>query len=468
MKSLILAFFLLALLAPNNFSQIEIAVFDKIAGTWEAKYESDGNKIKENVDMDWVLNHNFFNIKTTKVYNNNHQKRYDEIDYLTLDNAGNITGWGIDYNGFNNIQNFKGVADSNKITLTGSSLLSDCTITFELTDKQLKQTREIHYKNGETQNTEVIYSNIKLDYAVYSLSATYKDMGEPGLGYICHISEYFVLVLDINTNKLVGKIDCDNGSDAICFSTDKKYGYITNFTSNDLTIFDKKTNANIANIDAGEHPTFLLPVKNKILISHQSGDGIWVLDCSNNEILKKFAEGTGPLYLIESENKIYQPQIFSPYLFVINPDRLEITKRISTGGRPMEMTMIQNKRYGYMVNYDYDEVTKIDTHTDSIIKHIKNVFHPRGIASSPDGKIIYVTDVVDGKVIVIDSGTDSITTTIEGFRMPVYISFTADGKTAYIVNQGASTISVINTLTNTIIETFNVGGNPISMLIDNG
>ena len=92
--------------------------------------------------------------------------------------------------------------------------------------------------------------------------------------------------------------------------------------------------------------------------------------------------------------------------------------------------------------------------------------HPRGIASSPDGKLVYVSNVVNGKVYVINTDYDSVTAVIDGFTMPVSIAFTADGRYAYVLNQGASTISIIDTKRNEITQSFFVAGNPISIVID--
>ncbi len=469
MKSIIYKLSFILFLTIPLYSQVEIPFFDKIAGNWEGMYDSSGVTYKEAVQMKWLLNHNYFVITIMDGINQQYMK-YSEKEclYFTRDNDNNLTGWNFDYIGFNNLMNFSGTIEDNKISVTGKNSLAECNITFELKDNQLIQQRETKTNDRGIVKQEIIYNNIRNEYKMYSLPTTYEKIGEKGLAYVCHISEKFVTVFDTKTNELIGKIPCGVNPNCICFSPDENRGCITNFTSNNVTIFDKKTNEIIATVDAGQNPTFLLPVNNNILISHQSGDGIYVLDAIKNSIIKKFTEGTGPLYLIDNENKIYQPQIFSPYLFIIDPVKLEITKRVQTGGRPMEMAFINDNQTGYMVNYDLDEVTKFETKTDNIINHIKNVYHPRGIASSPDGKLVYVTNVVDGKVYVISTETDAVTATIGGFKMPVSIAFTADGKFAYVLNQGAATISVIDSGSNEIIETIGTAGNPISILIDNG
>jgi YVTN family beta-propeller protein len=470
MKSIIFTFIFIALFTPQLFSQVEIPFFDKMTGRWEGNYESDGVKFDEAIMTTWILNHNYFELLVKSKIDDYQHKSFEdkELYFFTLDNEGNLVGGKMDNNGFNSTMNFKGrleeSTEGGRVTLEGKSIINKCIMTFELKNKHLVRTYEAIYNDALPVKRKIVYSKVR---DVHSLPMQYEGIGRPGFAYVCHLSEDFVTVFDTKTNELVGKIPCGKNSDHICFSTDRNTGYISNFSSNNLTVFDRKTNETTATVDAGENPTFLLTVKNNIFISHESHDGLWILDGTTNTITKKLKEGTGLLYLIENENKIYQPQIFIPYLYIIDPVSLEIVKRINTGGRPMDMTITQNKRYGYMVNYDFNEVTKFDTKTDEMIKHIKDVNHPRGIASSPDGKLVYVSNVVDGRVYVINTETDSITAAIDGFSMPVWIEFTADGKFAYVLNQDKATIVVIDTQTNTIIETFNVASNPISIVIDN-
>jgi YVTN family beta-propeller protein len=468
MKSLISIISFITLFTIQLFSQVEIPVFDRMSGQWVGTYESNGNKIQEVVYMMWIMNHNFFEIRTHGTGVDNKEIDYGEIDHFTLDNEGKLIGTCFGRNGINYMLDFKGIFDENKVELKGKNEAVKNSVYFELKDNQLTREGQFTSKGKKTINTEIVYSNVRSDYLIALLKTNYDKIGEPGLAYVCQLTESFVTVFDTKTNKLLGKIPSGKGTGNICFSPDRKNGYISNYQSGNLTVFDRKTNETITTVAAGMNPTFLLPVNNYVLISHQSTDGLWVLDCTNNTITKKLSEGTGPLYLIEKENKIYQPQIFTPYLFIIDPEKLEIINRFQIGGRPMDMTFIQDQRFGYMVNFDFNEVTKFDTKTDSIVAHIKDVKNPRGIAASPDGKLVYVTNPVEGEVYVIDTRTDSVTAVIGGFQMPVYAAFTADGKYAYVLNQSAGTISVIDTGTNKIIQTIGVGNNPISILIDNG
>lgn len=467
MKLLLISVLFISAFASHVFAQVENPLFNKIEGRWERFYESDGEKHQQIVSGNWILNHNFFQIDVWLVDKKQEPKKYKDQsrEVLTIASDGSLRGQYFDDKGLPNSLNITGTITESSIILTGINSNSEYRIIYEFKGNQLTRKCE-GTLSGEPIKTENVYTAAYNELITHSLPVNYDKIGEKGWGYICHLTEDFVTVFNPNTNELIGKIPASSGSDWICFSSDGNTGYITNYNAGNMTVFNRKTNETIATIEAGENPTFLLEANNKIFISHQSKDGLWVLDEKTNAIVKKFPGGTGPLYLIEKENKIYQPQIFQPYMYIIDPVKLEVTNMKKTGGRPMEMAFIQDKRYGYMVNFDFQEVTKYDTKTDEVVKRIKDIKNPRGIAASPDGKLIYVTNPVDGKVSVINTDTDSLISVIDGFTMPVSIGFTADGNFAYVLNQGISSISVIDVKENKIVNTFYVATNPISILID--
>jgi YVTN family beta-propeller protein len=470
MKSLVLLILFIVVFTFKGYSQVEIPVFEKMSGRWQGYSESNGEKYKEYINMGWTLNHNFFEISLSEEQKDKSKENFmlKEIEYITIDGNSNLKGWSIDDYGVTHMLNFYGTFDENTVILNGTNETFKNNINYELKDNQLIRKSEFKTPvTGEAVKAEVTYSSVRSDYNTHFLPTQYDNISGAGLAYVCHLSENFVTVFDTKTNKLIGKIPCGKNSNWVCYSNEINNGYISNFTSGNLTVFNRNTNETISTVDAGENPTFLLPIKNKILISHQSKDGLWVLDVNSNTIIKKLQAGTGPLYYIKNGNKIYQPQIFTPYLFIIDPDKLEIVKTIKVEGRPMEMAFIDNMKFGYLVNFDLNKVEKFNTKKDKVVKEIIDIKHPRGIASSPDGKLVYVSSVTEGKVYVINTETDMVTATIDGFTMPVSIAFTNDGNFAYVLNQRESSISVIDTKLNAIVQTFNVAGNPISITIIN-
>lgn len=302
----------------------------------------------------------------------------------------------------------------------------------------------------------------------YILPDQYENLGEPGLIYIPHIAGDFVTVLNPSGMKLIGKIPAGKGPCAMLILKDGSKGYIANFNSNDITVFDAKTNKKITYLRTTEHPhtIFELPAKNKVLVSHQSSNGISVINTTDNSILELKEISTGIMYYVKNQDKIYMPQIFTPFIQVIEPETMHIVKQIETGGRPMALAVTNDEKYAYLANYDSTEIAKIDLASDRIILKIKDIPSPRGIRFSPDNTILAITNVRDNSVTIIDPASDKVTKTIFGLSMPVDVVFTGDGNYLLVCNQGNGSVTVIDTKALTIKENVKVASNPITLFTD--
>ena len=85
---------------------------------------------------------------------------------------------------------------------------------------------------------------------------------------------------------------------------------------------------------------------------------------------------------------------------------------------------------------------------------------PYGIAVSPDGTKVYVTNLGNNKVSVIDTATNTVITNVPVGSIPIGVAVTPDGSKVYVANQNSNNVSVINTTTNSVIQTVNVGISP--------
>lgn len=288
-----------------------------------------------------------------------------------------------------------------------------------------------------------------------------------GMVYISHIAPDHVSVLDPETNRVVRKIKSGMGACCVELSSQLDHGYIANYKSNDITVFDTKTGNTIATVPAGDHPSHLVLTADAryLLIGHESNDGLWFLDTRSNEIVKKLGDGTGILCRPEKGKKIYQSQIFTPFVYVIDPETQTVEKRIQVGGRPLDLAFSPDQRYIYVANYDLNEVEKICTKCDSVVARIHEVNNARGIGVTTDGKFAFVTNVQLSTVTVIDLASAAIVKTIPVGTMPTSIAMGADGRYAYVACQGNASVFVIDTKTQEIVQSVVVDSNPITVQV---
>ena len=98
-------------------------------------------------------------------------------------------------------------------------------------------------------------------------------------------------------------------------------------------------------------------------------------------------------------------------------------------------------------------------------EYLRDVYvgmNPFGVAITPDGRYVYVTNnsTSEHSVKVIDTATN----TLVGYpiwvgSLPLGVAITPDGKRVYVTNIGSNTVSVIDTATNTLMENYIPVGN---------
>ena len=112
----------------------------------------------------------------------------------------------------------------------------------------------------------------------------------------------------------------------------------------------------------------------------------------------------------------------------------------------------------YVTNYKGNTVSVINTADNTMRDTIPVGKYPFGISMTPDGEFAYVSNYGDNSVSVIDTDPDSdkfnqvITTISVGVNGPFGISLTPDGAFAYVDNYTDGTVSVIRTLDNSVLD----------------
>ena len=121
----------------------------------------------------------------------------------------------------------------------------------------------------------------------------------------------------------------------------------------------------------------------------------------------------------------------------------------------------------YITNLGSNTVSVIDTKTNKVTATIPVGAGPLGVAVSPDGSKVYITNDNDnpGTVSVIDTATNTVTATIPVGVAPVGVAVSLDGSMVYVANFGSGTVSVITTATNTVIATIPIGPSPEGLAV---
>jgi YVTN family beta-propeller protein len=112
-------------------------------------------------------------------------------------------------------------------------------------------------------------------------------------------------------------------------------------------------------------------------------------------------------------------------------------------------------------------VSVIDTTTNppSVVATVLVGNTPEGVAVTPDGKHVYVTNIESNNVSVIATSTNTVVATVTAGIEPFGVAVTPDGEHAYVANASSNTVAVIATATNKVAATILVGNTPFGVAI---
>lgn len=178
-----------------------------------------------------------------------------------------------------------------------------------------------------------------------------------------------------------------------------------------------------------------------------------------------------PLAYVISEN--------NNFISIIDLSNNMQTSDINDVGNPVDLATTPDGKFVYVAAEG--SVLVVQTSDMKVVDNIdidvgeENV----SIAISPDGKFVYVTHFdmmsMEYVVSVIQTSDNTVVDTVEVQNQPTDIAVTPDSKFVYVVNGGGaidpiqspnSTVSVIQTSDHTVIETINVGQDSVEIAID--
>ena len=190
-------------------------------------------------------------------------------------------------------------------------------------------------------------------------------------------------VIDTTTDKLVATIPDTKGVHGIAVANDLGKGFTSNGTTNDVTIFDLKTNKATGNVKTGANPDAIIyePVTHRVLTFNGKSNDATIFDAKTGEVL---------------------------------------TASLPVGGKP-EFAQVDGKGHVYVNIEDKNEVIEISV-KDSVVSRRYSVSPcdgpsglaidtKKGVLFSVCNKVMSVSDYAKGKVlasVVIGQGPDGV------------------------------------------------------------
>ncbi len=209
-------------------------------------------------------------------------------------------------------------------------------------------------------------------------------------------------------------------------------GYVANYASNNLTVFDKKALQVVGVIATGRGPRGLaLDQKlRRVYAALSADDAVEVIDVTAGEVLSRIL--------------------------------------LHSGDSPQEPALTPDGRLLLTANTGSDTVSLIDPLSLIELSRVDVGKGPNSIVVDPSGKRAYVFNAVSGTMSVIDLANKSVAATISTEPGPLRGQFNRQGDKLYVIHELSSYLTVIDPLTLTVLNRFYVGRGIVSLKFDTG
>ncbi|MDE1765645.1 MAG: hypothetical protein KGI27_05115 [Thaumarchaeota archaeon] len=281
-----------------------------------------------------------------------------------------------------------------------------------------------------------------------------------GKAYVTNPLDGTIVVIDENSDKVVGTIDAGKGVILFAVAQDKNKLYATYDSQNTVSVFNLNTLQKINDISLG--PSQINQYNNAHLweteqpyVSFQTSGGGLAYD-SKNQMLYVIHAGTNSISVIDTTKDL-------------------VVGTIPVGITPVLIQIYNETNTGYVTNWESNDVTVIDLNSNKVIGDLRVGSVPDQMAIDPVNKRLYVTNHASPNVSVIDLTNNSVLTQIK-LKAPTHsIAYNSKNGIMAITYTPASPVTassfvdrveLVDTKTNTLVGGYDIVANPFSTAID--
>ena len=216
----------------------------------------------------------------------------------------------------------------------------------------------------------------------------------------------------------------------------------------------------------GPHNVRVNPGTNRIYVSDNSSDALTVIDGATDTVLATIPVGDGPfgVGVNPATNRIYVANCNSGTVSVIDGATNSVVATIVVGGCPFGVDVNPATNRIYVANIGSDTVSVIDGASNFVVATVATGDGPSGVGVNPATNRIYVQHAFANFVSVIDGATNSVVATVDvGSESGEGVEVNPAINRIYVAIQqgdGSNTVSVIDGATNTVLANIPVGDEP--------
>ena len=219
------------------------------------------------------------------------------------------------------------------------------------------------------------------------------------------------------------------------------------------------------------------PKPYRVYVSNELSDSVTVIDGLTRKVLKTVPVGKRPRAIAASadghylfitlsgspiagpgvdEKSLPEPDRNADGLAVFDTRQNRLVRVLRGVVNPEQVAVAQDGKL-YAGSED-SEAVEVISRDGAKLATIGVAGEPEGVALRPDGKVLYVTEEEEGKVLVVDTETNAVLKTIPVGARPRSLAFSPDGMRVYVTSELGKSVSVIDGRRHTLLATVRLTG----------
>jgi YVTN family beta-propeller protein len=299
--------------------------------------------------------------------------------------------------------------------------------------------------------------------------------------YVTNWSSNNVSVIDTNTYQVVATISVGKHPIDVAITQDGARACVVNHGSDNVSLIDTATYKVVATISVGKKPVNVatVPHKTQVYVMNHGSANVSVIDIVIQKVVATISVGKWLSGVAITPAGIQDYVIGyvtsmgnAANVNIIDNDTKQILDTVPTGQELWKyVALAPGGTRAYMVKDISYDICVIDTATQNVLMTIPVGVLPRGTTFTPDATRICVAEDFEGSITVGDtapireSAPIRKLATISVGKRPVGVAITPDGTKGYVPNMGGNNVSVIDIVTYQVLTTIPVGEGPVFVAI---
>ena len=311
-------------------------------------------------------------------------------------------------------------------------------------------------------------------------AATHGGSGKMLL-YVANSKGDDVTVIDVASLKVVAGIKVGANPHGLVASPDGRTLYVSVEGTDELVSVNTATLEVMKRVSVGRSPNEVSITRDgrKVFVPLLNASAVAVVDTAEMKVIDRIATPAMPhnTYVSADGRHLYVGSMGGSRITIIDAASHKLLGEIAPGNWVRPIALTRDESLAYVALSALHGFAVVDLKQQRVIRRVELPALPEGtktppfdtfthgLALTPDQRELYVTSMAGGAVYVFSVPALNQTGKIGVGRYPNWIATSADGRYVFVSNQLDNSVSAIDTRTKSVVATIPVGHEPKRILV---